>query len=94
MNNYRESTQSPYSDSVVLIIRQTGEKFLDSNTFNYILTGNEPVHTVMEGETLQSIAFFYFKDSGNWYKIADVNELIDPIEEFYVGQQLIIPIFS
>lgn len=93
MTNYNESTRSPYDDSVIIVERETGEKILEAFDYNYMVTGNEPVHTVMEGETLQSIAFFYYKDSGFWSRICDVNNIIDPLseEEFYSGLQLIIP---
>jgi nucleoid-associated protein YgaU len=51
----------------------------------------EIVHTLLEGETLQSVAFRYYGDSGLWADIADANNIIDPFTEVYRGKQLIIP---
>jgi len=53
--------------------------------------GNLRYHTVKEGETIQSIAFQYYGDSGRWADIADVNPIMNPFEDLYAGLQLIIP---
>lgn len=48
-------------------------------------------HTVKEGETIQSIAFQYYGDSGRWADICDVNTILNPFEELKGGMQLLIP---
>lgn len=51
----------------------------------------ERVHTMLPGETLQSVAYKYYGDSGSWYKIAVYNDLLDPFDEIEEGQQILIP---
>lgn len=61
-----------------------------------ILSDSDQIHTVMDGETLQSIAYSYFGDSGYWYQIAEANLIINPLsdKEFFVGRRLIIPLYG
>lgn len=47
-------------------------------------------HFVREGETLQSIAFRYYGDSGYWAQLADANSIDDPLD-IPVGTQINIP---
>ncbi len=47
-------------------------------------------HVVLEGETLQNIAYKYYGDSGKWGDIADFNGIIDPLS-LTQGQVLQIP---
>lgn len=49
------------------------------------------VHTVLEGETLQSIAYKYYGDSGYWSLLADVNEIFNPFAELEKDMEIIIP---
>lgn len=49
------------------------------------------IHTVLEGETIQSIAFKYYKDSGYWVRIAEFNNLFFPLRELSPGDQIKIP---
>lgn len=55
-----------------------------------IFPDNIPVtHTVLEGETLQSIAFRYYGDSGKWGDIATFNGIINPFDlETYTVLQI------
>jgi len=50
----------------------------------------DSIHTVKDGDTLQSISFRYYRNEFYWYIIADVNEVDNP---FFLetGTQLIIP---
>ena len=61
-----------------------------------IYSDSDQIHTVLDGETLQSIAYRYYGDSGFWYQIAEANQIVNPIsdEEFYVGRRLIIPLYG
>lgn len=86
----KDSVHSPYRDAVKLIY-DDGSTSLERVEPVYLITGDEPIHTVVDGETLQSIAYFMYKDSGLWYKIADVNDITNPFTEVLPGMQLIIP---
>lgn len=59
----------------------------------YVMPSLTPsaVHTVMEGDTLQSIAFQYYGDSGNWVAIADINNIGFQYRELEEGMQIVIP---
>lgn len=48
-------------------------------------------HTVKSGETIQSIAFKYYGDSGRWGDIADANNIYFPFEELVEDTQILIP---
>ena len=48
-------------------------------------------HTVLEGETLASIAYQYYGDSGYWVIIADINSIYEPLDDLKAGMQLLIP---
>lgn len=48
-------------------------------------------HTVLEGETLASIANQYYGDSGYWVMIADVNSIYEPLNDVVPGMLLLIP---
>lgn len=49
------------------------------------------VHTVLEGETLQGIAYKYYGDSGYWSLLADVNGIFNPFAELEKDMEIIIP---
>lgn len=57
---------------------------------------SDQVHVVMDGETLQSIAYRYYGDSGYWYVIAEANLIINPLsdKDFHIGKRLIIPLYG
>lgn len=48
------------------------------------------IHTVLPGETIQSIAFKYYGKSGAWGEIADLNSLYN-VMELKPGTKLLIP---
>lgn len=60
------------------------------------LSDYDKVHVMMDGETLQSIAYKYYGDSGYWYVIAEANQIISPFndKELYIGKRLIIPLYG
>lgn len=86
----KESTYSPYSNSVI-IRYPDGTSTLERISEPYSPTGKEKIHTMLEGETLQSVAYRYYGDSGLWANIADANNIINPFTEIFQGKQLIIP---
>lgn len=86
-----DSIHSPYRDAVEIIYRDGTGSSLERQEQVYLISGNEPIHTVKQGENIQSIAFQYYSDSGLWYKIADVNDITNPFDDVTQGMQLIIP---
>ena len=53
--------------------------------------GQQTLHDVGENETLFSISAKFLKNTSSWYKIAELNNIEDPIEP-PLGLQLIIPL--
>jgi nucleoid-associated protein YgaU len=82
------STSSPY-DNARRITYSNGDESLEP-----VMTMpdiSDTVHTILPGETLQSIANKYFGDSGRWGDIMLANNLVNPFEvKEYT--QLIIPL--
>jgi nucleoid-associated protein YgaU len=52
------------------------------------------VHTIEVGDTLDSLALYYYNNPTYFWIIADFNDIIDPYEELKVGEILKIPTFS
>ena len=86
------STTSPYNlnDSYVVKYKD-GESSVERVDKTYSLKSSNRSHTVLEGETLQSISFRYYGDSGRWGDIATFNGIIDPFS-LEVGDSLQIPL--
>ena len=81
----------PYLNSVVIDFND-GDLWLERQPVNLLAIDDyQAIHTVMEGETLQSIAFKYYGDSGRWCDIADINSIYDAFEDLEEGMQLYIP---
>lgn len=51
-------------------------------------------HKVKEGDTLDSLALYYYNNPTYFWVIADFNRIQDPYEELQVGDILKIPTFS
>ena len=87
------ATTTPYNseDSYVLLYSD-GEYSLERNDKADSLKASDITHIVLEGETLQNIAYRYYGDSGRWGDIAAINKLVDPFEEVTKGTHLIIPL--
>lgn len=79
---------NPYSDSVAILF-DNGDIILERQIQKKI--NNTLVHTVKEGETIQSIAFQYYGDSGYWVYICDINNIFNPFVELEEGMQIYIP---
>ena len=81
---------SPYNDAYV-IKYEDGDVSLETYPPQIIPSSSDIFHTVLEGETLQNIAFRYYKDSGLWYAIAEANKILNPFEELKAGTLIRIP---
>jgi nucleoid-associated protein YgaU len=71
-----------------------GDYSMEKNIPLVLTSDLDKVHTVMDGETLHSIAYRYYGDSGYWYQIAEANKIINPFEEVKKGMQLKIPFYG
>jgi len=47
-------------------------------------------YMVVEGDTLTSIAYKFYKSPLKWYVIADVNEIVNPFN-LKIGDEIVIP---
>lgn len=81
---------SPYSNGYIIRYEE-GDVSLESTPPAIVLSESDIFHTVVEGETLQSIAFQYYKDSGLWYILAEINIILNPFEELEPGTLIRIP---
>lgn len=71
--------RSPYNTQEAIAIDfGDGEYLLDRLDISESLTPSGINHTVLEGETLQSISFKYYRNSGRWGDIATFNGIVDP----------------
>lgn len=82
--------KSPYEEAYGLQY-DNGDVSLERIPYQYNPSSSDIYHTVISGETIQSIAFKYYGDSGLWYIIADVNNIYNPITEVVEGLELLIP---
>ena len=84
------NVSSPYENSYGLKYKD-GDVSLERREEQYEITSKSFFHTVLEGETIQSIAFQYYGDSGKWYRIAYVNSIYNPFTELEAGMEILIP---
>lgn len=74
------SQVSPYDNSVAIqlpqeMVTQEYGLYVDPDNPNIQIKAE---HIVKEGETLQSIAYQYYGDSGYWTMISSYNRIINP----------------
>ena len=82
---------SPYENAYI-VEYPNGEQTLERFAYEHNKSSSDVIHTVLDSETIQSIAFQYYGDSGYWYKIADINGILNPMEELVPGAQIVIPL--
>lgn len=86
------ATTTPYNvDDTFILKYPDGEYSLERIDKANLLNASDITHTVIDGETLQSIAYKYYGDSGRWGDIANINEIVDPFD-ITSGMNLIIPL--
>lgn len=85
------ATTTPYNpDDCFVLNYPDGEYSLERFDKTSELRASDVTHIVLEGETMQSIAHKYYKDSGRWGDILTFNNFIDPFE-VEPGTVLVIP---
>jgi len=84
---------SPY-DGAVALKYDEGDYSLEVTPPSVPYTNNDKQHTVLDGETLQNIAYRYYGDSGRWYLIAEANNILNPFQELEPYQILRIPMYG
>jgi len=85
-----------YSNGVVSGF-PNGDILLTRERLVYTGLVTDKYHTIIQGESLTSIAYRYYKPingdaSKYWWVIADVNDIYNPIDiEDLIGSEIIIP---
>lgn len=52
------------------------------------------IHTIKEGETLDTLALYYYNNPTYYWIIADFNRIQDPYKALEIGGKIKIPTFS
>jgi nucleoid-associated protein YgaU len=78
-----------YNNSRVIKFKE-GDFNLIRIPFVYNPSNQDKVHTVIEGDRLDTLAHKFYGNSRLWHIIADSNDIINPFE-LEIGIQLIIP---
>ena len=84
-----------YSNGFNITLTQ-GRQLLKRNKEIYKPSAlNDRSHKLVDGDTLWALAFKFYGDSKLWWIIADVNNIINPLElDTLVGTEIIIPDFD
>ena len=83
-------TSDTYTNSYVVNFPE-GDQSLERIRFTHREDINDKLYTIIEGDTLTSLAFRFYGDSKLWYIIADINENINNPLELDWGINIIIP---
>lgn len=78
-------------DKAYIVHYPEGDSSLERNIPVVNHSSSDIIHVVKEGETLQNIAFRYWKDSSKWYIIAEANNIMNPFTELVTNMHLKIP---
>lgn len=82
---------NPYGASVLVKFSDGTPPVIDRKSSQVTINFPLLYHTVKAGETIQSIAFQYYKDSGYWMDIAEANGIMNPFTELEEDTQILIP---
>lgn len=80
---------NPYATGSVFTFDE-GDSVLDEGEFDYVKSTNDRYFTVVEGDTLWSIAFEAY-GSSKWYHIIQKANGIDEAYNINIGDSLLIP---
>lgn len=82
MGPYDNASEIYFPNGDVLLENESNYSRINSN---YLLNSD---YVIQEGDTLQSIAYSIYGDSGFWWIIAETNNILNPFEELVVGNTL------
>lgn len=78
-----------YSDSYTINYRE-GDSSLQRRAINHEADIDDKLYIVIQGDTITSIAYRFYRIPQYWFIIADANNLINPFN-IEMGDSLIIP---
>ncbi|MBI1277549.1 MAG: LysM peptidoglycan-binding domain-containing protein [Anaerolineaceae bacterium] len=81
---------TPVRATLSCTFRQWREDLLESLLMNLMSSDVDKTHIVQRGETLNSIAAYYYNDPTMWRHIAEANQIINP-RYLEIGARLVIP---
>lgn len=91
--NIEIQRDSPYVNGV-LVVYDDNSYTLDppDNPLKYYnQSGDDKTHLIQQGDTLESLAYLYYKNSSFWHVILNYNPWLEEIEDLPMGQNLLIP---
>ena len=80
-----------YYDKSYIINYEDGSKSLEPAGSLLVRSSLDKPYTVLEGDSLHSIAFHEYGDSSLWHIIAEFNNIYSPFSELVPGMVIIIP---
>lgn len=91
---YREYQKVSRYSSTPYYYNIVDEKFCCGTSKHLKDTTTYRVHKVVEGDTLDNLALYYYNNPTYFWIIADFNRIRDPFEDLTIGDKLKIPTFS
>lgn len=79
------------TNASILQFEDTQEQVLEHNVEVPDSNLNGTIHIVKDGETLHSISRRYYGTSEYWFRIGELNNIVNPFTEVVAGLKLIIP---
>ena len=77
--------------NAVKTITWNGTEILELRIPESTIPHDSRYYTVVRNDTLDLIAFKFYRDESKYYLIADVNQIIDPLMPLEPGTRLVIP---
>lgn len=69
-------------------------KYMYGTSHNLSTESPYKIHTVIEGDSMDSLSLYYYNNPTYFWIIADFNRIQDPYKKLEVGSKLKIPTFS
>lgn len=91
---FREYNKISRYSGVPYYYNKTDNKYMYGTGKNLKTDTPFKIHTVKEGDSLDSLALYYYNNPTYFWIVADFNRIQDPYISLEVGQKLKIPTFS